>query len=162
MNAGTSWAILGLTIRLAQGLGLHRACPPGVHPERVVPRSKVWWAIVWQDSLLSITYDRATSPSHGDHLTMPMPQHYDPNTPSYHIVMYRLCEKGMDIVRERSCSLNSRELYERISKHQEDIQTIMRESAEYLRDSRQCTTPRQTLEHWVSPTHSPTTPLRLS
>lgn len=151
MNAGTAWTILGLTIRLAQGLGLHRRCPPGIHPEKVIPRSKVWWAIIWQDSLLSITYDRATSPAIMDTSSMPMPQHYDPSVSPYHVVMYKLCKKGMDIVCERSPLVEDpREMHSRIAKHRDEIQTIMRDSAEYLRDSRQCTTLQQTLEHWVS------------
>ncbi|EME81452.1 uncharacterized protein MYCFIDRAFT_139761 [Pseudocercospora fijiensis CIRAD86] len=120
MNAGTAWSVLGLTIRLAQGLGLHQACPPAVPTDVVFPRSKVWWAIVWQDSLLSITYDRNASLDVG---SQPMPQHF-----------------GIHVAR--------------INQHREEIANIMRDAAEHLRDSRKCTSSRETLEHWALYLHT--------
>lgn len=43
MNAGTAWSLMGLTLRLAMSLGLHRSCPPSSDgsDSRAV-RSKVW------------------------------------------------------------------------------------------------------------------------
>ncbi|KAK5138050.1 hypothetical protein LTR08_005848 [Meristemomyces frigidus] len=147
MNAGTAWSMLGLTIRLAQGLGIHRNCPPNVPIEVVLPRSRVWWGIMWQDSLLSITYDRAGTTAGFDINTMPMPQHFALTGP-YHSIMYRLSKVSLDIVRNRAMVMDSREHYDRIIEHRDAISAIMRESAEYLRDSRKCTSTRETLEHW--------------
>jgi hypothetical protein len=149
-NAGTAWSLLGLTIRLAQGLGLHQACPPHVPSEVVFPRSRVWWAIVWQDSLLSITYDRHASL---DVDTMPMPQHVGSVT-SYHASMYRLCKVGLDIVRDRARAASSREHVTRINQHREEIGNIMRDADEHLRDSRKCSSSRETLEHWALYLHT--------
>ncbi|KAK5117204.1 hypothetical protein LTR85_008972 [Meristemomyces frigidus] len=153
MNAGTAWSMLGLTIRLAQGLGIHRSCPPNVPHEHVIPRSKVWWGVVWQDSLLSITYDRAGSTAGFDINTMPMPQHFGEIGP-YHSIMYRLSKVSLDIVRNRATVMSSREHYAQIVEIRDAISNIMRDSAEYLRDSRKCTSTRETLEHWALYLHT--------
>ena len=153
LNAGTSWSLLGLTIRLAQGLGIHRACPPNTPEDHSFPRSKIWWAIIWQDSLLSITYDRMSATGALDVSTMPPPNHFGP-TNAYHDVMYRVSHVGLDIVRDRSRPMNTRELIARIAEHRDELANIMRESAEYLRDSRKCKAARETLEHWGLYLHS--------
>lgn len=153
MNAGTAWSLLGLTIRLAQGLGIHRRCPPHISTEAVAPRSKVWWAIVWQDSLLSITYDRASAMTAGDSSTMAMPQEYV-EIGAYHAVMYPLFKVGLDIVRGRSATTNSHDPYTRITQQRDEITSILRDAPDYLRDSRLCTTKRETLEHWGLYMHS--------
>lgn len=153
MNAGTAWSLLGLTIRLAQGLGLHRSCPNSTPAEEKTLRSKVWWAIIWQDSLLSITYDRASSTATMDQHITPVPQSYAP-VGHYYSSMYRLCKVGLDIVRDRATVMTARETYSRINEHRDSIQSIMRDSAEYLRDSRMCTSLRESLEHWALYLHS--------
>ena len=153
LNAGTSWSMLGLTIRLAQGLGVHRACPPDVPPEIVLPRSKVWWAIIWQDSLLSITYDRASATGTLDVSTMPPPQEIAPINP-YHAVMYHVSKVGLEIVRDRARPMSSREQIARITQHRDALAHILKDAAEYLRDSRKCSSSRETLEHWGLYLHS--------
>lgn len=147
MNAGSSWSLLGLTIRLAQGLGLHRDCPPHVPTHITYPRSRVWWAVIWQDSLLSITYDRGSSAVGLN--TMPTPQHFAADAVGpYHSIMYRVFKVGLDIVRDRASAKGPREHHARIIEHRDEIANIMRDSADYLRDSRKCTSSRETLEHW--------------
>lgn len=153
MNAGTAWALLGLTIRLAQGLGLHLPCSSSTPAEERAFRSKIWWAIIWQDSLLAITYDRASSTATMDQHSTPVPQVYAP-VGHYYSSMYRLCKVGLDMVRDRAVVMTSRETHSRINEHRDSIQTIMRDSAEYLRDSRECTTLRESLEHWALYLHS--------
>lgn len=150
MNAGTAWSLLGLTIRLAQGLGLHQACPPDVPRENVLPRSRIWWAIIWQDSLLSITYDRNAAL---DVNTMPMPQHIGPVS-SYHASMYRMSRLALEITRDRAKHSTSRDHVASINQHREEISRIMRDAKEHLRDSRQCNSSRETLEHWALYLHT--------
>ncbi|KAK3070114.1 hypothetical protein LTR53_011014 [Teratosphaeriaceae sp. CCFEE 6253] len=145
MNAGTAWSFLGLTIRLAQGLGLHRHCPPNVPTSTTLPRAKIWWATIWQDSLLSMTYDRASTA--GAEWKMPLPQHIAEVEP-YHATMYRLSKVSLDIVRDRAATMEPSEQYHRILQHRDEISDVMKESAEYLRDSRKCTSHEMFLEHW--------------
>ena len=150
MNAGVAWSLLGLTIRLAQTLGLHRACPVKTPMPIKLERSKVWWALVWQDSLLSVTFDRASSSTPLDH-----PSHYPPHSTgpqgnrSYEESMYRLCRVGLEIVRDRQMQQNSHEALLRITEHRNELQDIMFEAADYLRDSRRCRSIRDQLEHWA-------------
>jgi hypothetical protein len=148
MNAGTSWSLMGLTLRLAMSLGLHRSCPPSTDVQTKATRSKVWWSIVWQDSLLSITYDRAATTAYIDPSTMPAPDAYT-QIPPYHLAMYRLCRVGLEIVRDRTKTMSSRQLFTRITSHRNQIDSIMTETADYLRDSRTCKSVQESLEHWA-------------
>ncbi|GAB7346606.1 hypothetical protein MBLNU459_g1748t2 [Dothideomycetes sp. NU459] len=153
MNAGTSWSLMGLTLRLAMSLGLHRSCPPSADAEYKALRSKVWWSIVWQDSLLSITYDRAATTAYIDPSSMPAPSAYT-DVPPYHLAMYKLCKVGLEIVRDRTKVMTSRELFARITTHRNEIDAIMRETVQYLRDSRQCRSVEESLEHWALYLHT--------
>lgn len=67
MKAEASWALMGLTCRLAQSLGLHRPAtserisqqPDGKSKEMV--RRKLWWTVVWHDTLTSLSFDRCVA-----------------------------------------------------------------------------------------------------
>ncbi|KAF2195441.1 hypothetical protein K469DRAFT_722675 [Zopfia rhizophila CBS 207.26] len=148
MNAGVAWSLMGLTVRLSQTLGLHRVCPPSTPIQHKITRSKVWWALLWQDSLLSISYDRASSTTTIDH-TVPLSQHTAPGTRTYVESMYRLCKVGLDIVRERQRPQNSHDALMRITEHRNELQEIMVDAADYLKDSRRCRSMRDQLEHWA-------------
>lgn len=148
MNAGVSWSLMGLTVRLSQVLGLHRQCPLSTPAAKKVTRSKVWWALLWQDSLLSISYDRASSTTTIDH-TVPLAKNTAAGTRSYVESMYRICKVGLDIVRERQRPQNSHDALTRITEHRQELQDIMADAADYLKDSRRCRSMRDQLEHWV-------------
>ncbi|KAF1916192.1 hypothetical protein BDU57DRAFT_448180 [Ampelomyces quisqualis] len=148
MNAGVAWSLMGLTVRLSQTLGLHRMCPPSTPIQQKITRSKVWWALLWQDSLLSVSYDRASSTTTIDH-TVPLSQHTAPGTRTYVESMYRLCKVGLDIVRERQRPQNSHDALIRITEHRNELQEIMIDAADYLKDSRRCRSMRDQLEHWA-------------
>jgi len=148
MNAGVAWSIMGITVRLSQTLGLHRLCPASTPAMQRAVRSKVWWALLWQDSLLSISYDRASSTTTIDH-TVPLSQHTAPGTRTYVESMYRLCKVGLDIVRERQRPQNSHDALIRITEHRNELQEIMVDAADYLKDSRRCRSMRDQLEHWA-------------
>ncbi|KAF2000568.1 hypothetical protein P154DRAFT_465791 [Amniculicola lignicola CBS 123094] len=148
MNAGVAWSLMGLTVRLAQTLGLHRMCPPSTPIQTKLTRSKIWWALLWQDSLLSISYDRASSTTTIDH-TIPLNPQTTPGTRTYVECMYRLCKVGLDIVRERQRPQNSHDALIRITEHRNELQEIMVDAADYLKDSRRCRSMRDQLEHWA-------------
>ncbi|KAI9708351.1 MAG: hypothetical protein M1820_004055 [Bogoriella megaspora] len=145
MNPGVAWSLLGLTIRLSQSLGLHRSCPPNTPEKLMKIRSKIWWAVIWQDSLLSITYDRASSNSTITH-HVPLPSN---RNLSYVDCMYRLSTVGLNIVRERAITeATSRERIQLIAGHKEELRKMMDQAVDHLRDSRVCKTFQQQLEHW--------------
>lgn len=61
MKAEASWALIGMTCRLAQSLGLHRALPPGASTDPLskdMVRRRLWWTCVWHDTLTSLSFDR--------------------------------------------------------------------------------------------------------
>ena len=153
LNAGTAWSLLGLTIRLAQGLGVHHACPPDTAQEIVFRRSKIWWAIIWQDSLLSITYDRASAAGALEVSTMPTPMHYG-SVGAYHTAMYQISRVGLEIVRDRARPMSARETINRITEHRDDLVKILKDAPEYLRSTRKLTSKKETLEHWGLYLHS--------
>ncbi|KAL2818677.1 hypothetical protein BJX63DRAFT_429176 [Aspergillus granulosus] len=58
-QSDAAWALLGTSVRLAQTLGLHTARGIAHFPEHAKLRAKSLWSMtVWQDSLLSLCYDR--------------------------------------------------------------------------------------------------------
>ena len=142
--------MLGLGIRLAQSLGLHKECPPGTSLAVKNERSKTWWAVVWQDSLLSITYDRASSSS-----SLDGPTHFPPDFTSGHgnwtfeECMYRLCSVSLDIVRERHTHHDTYATLYRMVEHEKELSDIMAGAADYIRNSTYCHTEREKLQHWA-------------
>lgn len=147
MNAGVAWSLLGLTIRLAQSQGLHRTCPSHTTEEIRLTRKKIWWSVLWQDSLLSITFDRASSMSTSE--SIPVSPESSPSNRPYIECMYRLCKVGLDIVSERALDHTSQETLSRIAERRQEIQEIMLDASDYLRDSRKCRSMRNQLEHWA-------------
>jgi len=103
---------------------------------------------MWQDSLLSITYDRASSTALMDHSSMAAPYNHT-SLPPFHSAMYRVCKVGLDVVRDRSKAMSPRDQFNRIHKSRDEIDTIMKSSADYLRDSRKCRSLRDSIEHWA-------------
>ncbi|TLS31419.1 hypothetical protein PpBr36_02498 [Pyricularia pennisetigena] len=65
MKAEASWALLGLTCRLAQSLGLDRTSTNNETEmaselsDRERVRRTLWWKCVWHDSLISLSFDRS-------------------------------------------------------------------------------------------------------
>ncbi|KAI1866914.1 hypothetical protein JX265_007490 [Neoarthrinium moseri] len=62
MKAEGSWALLALTCRLAQSLGLHRGSSQEVSSTELslkdYVRRKLWWTCQWHDTLTSLSFDR--------------------------------------------------------------------------------------------------------
>jgi len=101
---------------------------------------------VWQDSLISITYDRASStPTISHHKSV---HDSKPTCLSYIDCMKTLCETGLDIVRERTGHIDPRRELARIKKHQEDLINMMEQALPHLKDATGCKSMRDQLEHW--------------
>ncbi|OQV01636.1 Fungal specific transcription factor domain-containing protein isoform 2 [Cladophialophora immunda] len=146
MNSGIAWCLLGLTIRIGQSLGLHqKAFRTSSDAERSV-REELWWRIVWQDSLISITFDRASAtPTISHHKTIESAENV---WLSYTDCMKILCETGLDIVRERSKHSDPRHELVRIKRHQDELARMMSHSLQHLKDATACQSMRDQLEHW--------------
>lgn len=101
MKAEASWALLGLTCRLAQSLGLHRtqhidarSSPDAVKKE--MSRRKLWWTCLWHDILTSLSFDR-TPMTHIACCPIPMSPTAETEGWAYLEAMYHL----LQIVSER-------------------------------------------------------------
>jgi hypothetical protein len=150
MNAGVAWSLLGLTIRLAQTLGLHRICPPATPFEIKSTRLRIWWALIWQDSLLSITYDRAPTMIGTINKPTPLAPESTKGNRSFSDCMYQLCKVAHCIVSDRASTVSDpADAFERIIIHRRALEDIMADAADFLRDSRRCRSQREQLEHWV-------------
>ncbi|KAL4949837.1 fungal-specific transcription factor domain-containing protein [Aspergillus filifer] len=58
-QSDSAWALLGTTVRLAQTIGLHTERGISHWPEHMRSKAKSLWSMtVWQDTLLSLCYDR--------------------------------------------------------------------------------------------------------
>ena len=99
---------------------------------------------MWQDSLLSITFDR-TSPS-----TIVAHQVYtEPtDTLSYIDCMRRLCKIGLDIVQERSAPRPASQRLHRLVELQNQIERDWTHAKPYLQDLTKGRSEREMLEFW--------------
>ncbi|KAL4814949.1 fungal-specific transcription factor domain-containing protein [Aspergillus spinulosporus] len=94
-QSDAAWALLGTTVRLAQTLGLHTERGISHWPEHARQKAKSLWSMtVWQDSLLSLCYDRppiATSRGW-------MPDAHSLPQLSYTNLMHYLCWTALGII----------------------------------------------------------------
>jgi hypothetical protein len=135
----------GLTSRLAQSQGLHREAPPSVPAELKQVRSHVWWQIIWQDSLLSITYDRASSTAKLESQLPPVPPGERMN---YIQCMRTLCKTGLEIIHERNTYQDSKNEILHIMETRKKLNALLINAADHLRDNTLCRSIKQQLEYW--------------
>lgn len=101
--------------------------------------------IIWQDSLLSISYDRASSILLIDrHSPKRMSNQ---SRISYAECMHNLCQIGLGIVQKRA-GYSSATGLSYIMETQKKLETIMDGASEHLQDAKMCRSMRDQLEHW--------------
>ncbi|CAJ2506117.1 Uu.00g002470.m01.CDS01 [Anthostomella pinea] len=91
MKAEASWALIGMTCRLAQSLGLHRTVATEDTSLKSFVRGKLWWTCQWHDTLTSLSFDR---PNMTNIQCCPIPVSPSAGIAglSYLEAMYTLCE----------------------------------------------------------------------
>ncbi|TVY51187.1 hypothetical protein LCER1_G007576 [Lachnellula cervina] len=91
MKPEAAWMLLGTTARMAQSLGLHEN-----QKDSPSPRTKLWEALVWQDSLLSLCFDRppVTTPSMSSTQLVGELRYQD--------AMNLLCDRTLRTIRDRA------------------------------------------------------------
>ncbi|KAB8346018.1 hypothetical protein FH972_023070 [Carpinus fangiana] len=153
MNAGASWSFLGMTIRLAQSLGLHTM--PDTRPlsEIDLMRSRTWWAVLWQDSLLSISYDRASSAATAD-CPFPPEESSQRGGITFAEAMRRFCKVGLDTVRNRLAPQSIENRLTRCVDLRKEIQRTQERAADHLRDLGSCRSIKDQSEYWIVYLHA--------
>ncbi|KAK6210025.1 fungal specific transcription factor domain-containing protein [Colletotrichum tabaci] len=157
MKAEASWALLGLTCRLAQSLGLHRPNPSdgrdsarndGQSKEMI--RRKLWWTCVWHDTLTSLSFDR---PPMTNIPCCPIPtvQHTIAGEYGYLDTMYHLCEI---ISRRLNPDVATSVSYEQMVENCEAVENLRNMVAPNIRIKEQCKRAVDRLQHYAVRLHT--------
>lgn len=119
---------------------------------RDVTRSKVWWVVLWQDSILSVPYDRGA----GAYVDAPFPpdEPSDRGGKSYRECMYRVCKVGLATVRNRMFPQSIESRLSRCKDLREEIKQAQGEAADHLRDYRNCRSINDQIEYWALALHA--------
>lgn len=136
MNPGVSYIILGMTLRSAFSMGLHVHSPTFSEHENYL-RSRIWWALAWQDSHFSVSYDRPSSsilclPN------LPFTKFSTPGKRSYVESMTSIIKLTQKILRERALNPKHAMSWNMIVEFKEEVHRIWREAAPRLRDPVLC------------------------
>lgn len=157
MNAGVAWSLLGMTTRLAQVLGLHRPCneekPQAVKDERC----KIAWTMMWQESLLSITFDRSPASTivfFADPKNLPYDSYAADGTWSYAGCMYQVTKVGLELIQDRRTPRGPVDMLARMQKYEQELRLIMGNAAAHLKSSQHCQSLREQLQHWALYLHT--------
>ncbi|KAJ3499587.1 hypothetical protein NLG97_g207 [Lecanicillium saksenae] len=145
-DASASWAMLGLTIRLAQSLGMH-CLPPLDSPvdetekRRLVIKHSLWRALMWQDALVSLCFGRppATIPA-DDALSLYATTSVSQVALSYSEGCYSLFTIGNKISQAlmRSRHANGRLSIEEIRDFKTEIYQLESHLAPHIQDYSKC------------------------
>ncbi|KIW93634.1 uncharacterized protein Z519_06239 [Cladophialophora bantiana CBS 173.52] len=143
LDAGVAWCFEGLTIRLAQSLGLHLETPPSPSDSLQRLRKELWWRIIWQESSLALAFDRPST------LQIQRTSGISGSSElSYDDCMKGISQIGLEIVRERSSRVAGQSSLEDISRYQGVLNEMSQEASPYLRDATLCHTTKARLEYW--------------
>ncbi|RDW59496.1 hypothetical protein BP6252_12583 [Coleophoma cylindrospora] len=157
MKAEASWALLGLTCRLAQALGLHRGPNENgrlqERPAGDLPRRKLWWAILWQDSLLSLSFDRCPIASLSlTRCQLPLGPTAMSEGFSYCEGMYHLCQKILQSVSNDSTSASPD--FNQIIADCMAVENIRQQVYPRYRSKEACKTVQDRLHHFAIRLHT--------
>ncbi|KAL2261482.1 hypothetical protein VTK26DRAFT_4057 [Humicola hyalothermophila] len=157
MKAEASWALLGLTCRLAQSLGLHRAQPldgrPTPAPEAVrkeMARRKLWWTCLWHDTLTSLSFDRSPM-TNIPCSPVPLSPTSTSDGLTYLEAMYHLCK----IISERlNPDAAANASYAQILDNCKVVETIRDKMQSQLRSKETCKSALDRLQHFAIRLHT--------
>ncbi|KAL6925322.1 hypothetical protein ACHAPO_008990 [Fusarium lateritium] len=157
MKAEASWALMGLTCRLAQSLGLHRTprnesrdCTPPNTQSKEMVRRRLWWSCVWHDTLTSLSFDRSPM-TNFPCCPIPVMSPTPDGNYSYLETMYHL----MEIISRR---LNPDDMmsstYAQIVEDCEAVEQLRNRTTPQLRAKENCKTALDRLQHYAIRLHT--------
>ncbi|KAG7291333.1 hypothetical protein NEMBOFW57_001348 [Staphylotrichum longicolle] len=155
MKAEASWALLGLTCRLAQSLGLHRTQPlDGRHTpdaaRKEMARRKLWWTCLWHDTLTSLSFDRSPM-TNIPCCPIPLSPIANAEGWAYLEAMYQLCQ----IISQRlgpDSLANS--TYAQIIENCDAVESIRDKLLVQLRSKEACKSAMDRLQHFAIRLHT--------
>ncbi|KAK4661148.1 uncharacterized protein QC763_704800 [Podospora pseudopauciseta] len=155
MKAEASWALMGLTCRLAQSLGLHRpqqldGRPSPEAEKREVSRRKLWWTCLWHDTLTSLSFDRSPI-TNIPCCPIPMSQTAETEGWAYLEAMYHLCK----IISQRlNPDAASNATYSQILDNCKAVEHIRDKCLNQLRNKDACKSALDRLQHFAIRLHT--------
>ncbi|KAG8425960.1 hypothetical protein J3459_008560 [Metarhizium acridum] len=157
MKAEASWALTGLTCRLAQSLGLHRtsslegrdSVPPNAKVKEMT-RRKLWWTCVWHDTLTSLSFDRSPMTNFPS-CDIPISSDTTPGKFTYLEMMYHLIEI---ISRRLNPDATATSSYSQIMDNCEAVENLRRHSLPHMQDKEQCKTALHRLQYYAIRLHT--------
>ncbi|KAK3399195.1 fungal-specific transcription factor domain-containing protein [Sordaria brevicollis] len=155
MKAEASWALLGLTCRLAQSLGLHRpqlldGRQSAEIVKKEVSRRRLWWTCLWHDTLTSLSFDRSPMTNIA---CCPIPLSPTAETEgwSYLEAMYHLCQ----IISQRlNPDAAATATYNQILTNCADVESIREKLILQLRTKDACKSAMDRLQHYAIRLHT--------
>ncbi|KAL6812266.1 hypothetical protein V8C40DRAFT_123462 [Trichoderma camerunense] len=154
-NAGASWSILGLTIRLAQTLGLHWSPDPDTvdvdQRDEATVKYYIWRSLIWQDTLVSLCYGRPSCiivmdeiPPESSSPALTPPQTYSFTTSCNHLF----------IIANKICQALNKAGFSRkplspgeIQDFKKTIDRIAKQSTAHLQDVEKCQNRDECIQH---------------
>ncbi|KAL7932853.1 hypothetical protein V8C35DRAFT_328081 [Trichoderma chlorosporum] len=152
-NAGASWSILGLTIRLAQSLGLHCSPDPDSvavdQKDEVTVKYYIWRSLIWQDTLVSLCYGRPSCiivvddvPLESSSLTSPHPYSFTASCNRLFIIANRICQ-AINKAMFSGQQLSLREIHN----YKQIIDNIVKQSTPHLQHVEKCQNRDECIQH---------------
>ncbi|KAH7329478.1 fungal-specific transcription factor domain-containing protein [Stachybotrys elegans] len=156
MKAEASWALLGLTCRLAQSLGLHRPSVEDREGTRASPKSKemtrrkLWWTCIWHDTLTSLSFDRAPVTNFPS-CSIPIATESSSSGYTYLETMYHLIEI---ISRRLNPDMASAASYAQIIENCEAVEALRGQTRGYMREKDSCKSALHRLQYYAVRLHT--------
>ena len=151
MNPGVAYILLGMALRMAFTLGLQTDSHLFTGPEQYL-RRRVWWALSWQDSHFSMSYDRPSSSA----LCSPEIPYTTsgPGFRSYPESMFRIIKLTQEIIKARMIKPQANFTWSAIQSYKDEVTRIVAEGAPHLRERNHCMNRTQSLERLALKLHS--------
>ncbi|KAI0406651.1 fungal-specific transcription factor domain-containing protein [Xylaria palmicola] len=145
MKAEASWAVIGMTCRLAQSLGLHRTIAqddtnPNEVSQKSFVRRKLWWTCQWHDTLTSLSFDRPNMTN--------IPCCPIPTSPK---MMYHLCEL---ISKRLNPDATADHTYQSIVDNCDAVESLRNMVYPQLRSKEACKSVVDKLQHYATRLHT--------
>ncbi|KAG2414290.1 hypothetical protein HFD88_003481 [Aspergillus terreus] len=148
LDTNSAWILMGVTIRLAQSIGLHEACPSLPAAEQF-QRSRLWWTVILQDTFLSFIYDRPLSTIT---MTCPVPYHRNPDGLTYEECVFTIGHLIQDKARQETAG-NMQDPFESMCESKRQLDGIRDAAAPFLTDKRRCISVQNHLERLALGVH---------
>ncbi|TQV94503.1 fungal specific transcription factor domain-containing protein [Cordyceps javanica] len=155
MKAEASWALTGLTCRLAQSLGLHRPNAPDTNENgepntKEMTRRKLWWKCVWHDTLTSLSFDRSPMTNFPS-CSIPVRSQSSTGEYAYLEMMYHLIEI---ISRRLNPDAMAAPSYAEIVENCDAVEALRTRASAHMKDKDKCKTALDRLQHFAIRLHT--------